>query len=256
MQQLYKHKIIHRDLKLENILLSQNVIKISDFGLSKQLEQFQYDVNSVKCGTPCTMAPEILLANTNYPKYTNKADVWSLGIILHELVYKKHPFDMDFQKMKKQQRVFIKKKYQIIESFIDKSLVFNPKNRIYMEEVFNHQINICQDINQQIYYQENVQFQSISKLQKNQQNIDKDFQCLQNKDLYYLKKRNIKKQINQIEFNLQLQEEKEIQKIKQINDQTISKTKSNINYFFTIIKFFGALSIQFTIYFYIKSILK
>lgn len=44
------------------------------------------------------MAPEILLSNEENIVFTEKADVWSLGIILYEMMYNKHPFNFDFMK--------------------------------------------------------------------------------------------------------------------------------------------------------------
>ena len=79
---MYKNNIIHRDLKMDNILITQdNVIKICDFGFAKELTQLE--VRSVKCGTPCTMAPEILHSISNRPVYSYKCDIFSLGVILH-----------------------------------------------------------------------------------------------------------------------------------------------------------------------------
>lgn len=72
MKELYKHNIFHRDIKLDNILLSGTEIKISDFGLSKQVMNNQLEVSSIKCGTPSTMAPEIFFSQHNYPVYSNK----------------------------------------------------------------------------------------------------------------------------------------------------------------------------------------
>jgi len=49
----------------------------------------QLSTYSHKCGTPYTMAPEVLLADNSHSiKYTDKQDVWSLGVILHQLYYK------------------------------------------------------------------------------------------------------------------------------------------------------------------------
>ena len=79
---LDKIGIIHRDLKLENVLLIENgcnnKIKLIDFGLST----FTDNINMFKkCGTPGYVAPEIL-ADKNYG---TKADVFSTGVILYSL---------------------------------------------------------------------------------------------------------------------------------------------------------------------------
>lgn len=53
---LHEHRILHRDIKPENILLKDDQIKISDLGMAKQLGDMSC-VESMKCGTPCFMAP-------------------------------------------------------------------------------------------------------------------------------------------------------------------------------------------------------
>ncbi|KAL4497262.1 hypothetical protein ABPG72_011197 [Tetrahymena utriculariae] len=140
MKELFKHKIIHRDIKLENILINEGQIKISDFGLSKQVQNNLLDVNSIKCGTPSTMAPEIFFSSTSYPSYNNKCDVWSLAVILHEMFYKVHPFNMNKEMLRKFQRLQVENKCDIVEDFLSKSLVYNQKKRMSLEEMFNHKI--------------------------------------------------------------------------------------------------------------------
>ena len=78
--------IIHRDIKPENILINHNTIKISDFGLSKMFHKAQL-FNTI-CGSPLYMAPEIEQTGT----YTNNSDIWSLGVVLYELLSKNHPY--------------------------------------------------------------------------------------------------------------------------------------------------------------------
>lgn len=84
---LYDNNIIHRDLKPKNILLTDNKrnIKLCDFGLSKITTNLTR-VNTV-CGSPLYMAPEIL----NHKEYDNKIDMWSIGIILYEMLFGYHP---------------------------------------------------------------------------------------------------------------------------------------------------------------------
>lgn len=81
---LQSHHIIHRDLKPENILLSGKesdvVLKIADFGLSRRVLPDNY-VETV-CGSPFYMAPEVL----QFQRYDYKVDMWSVGVILFELL--------------------------------------------------------------------------------------------------------------------------------------------------------------------------
>lgn len=83
----YTHaqNIIHRDLKLGNILLSDDMtIRLSDFGLSTLINNDSYSRALTKVGTDCYMAPEVLVGRTSG---TEKAiDIWGLGCILYELL--------------------------------------------------------------------------------------------------------------------------------------------------------------------------
>jgi serine/threonine protein kinase len=77
---LHENMVIHRDLKLENILYDpeHNLVKIGDFGLSRQ---FDYEVNNeyTNVGTPAYQPPELLLGLTHY---STSFDIWSAGCIL------------------------------------------------------------------------------------------------------------------------------------------------------------------------------
>lgn len=80
--------MIHRDIKAGNILLTEDgKIKISDFGISTQLEYTLASKDSV-IGTPFWMSPELLMRS----KYTTKTDIWSLGITAIELAENEPPF--------------------------------------------------------------------------------------------------------------------------------------------------------------------
>ena len=84
-------KIIHRDLKGQNIFLtSNNLIKLGDFGIAKILSQTHQKAKTV-VGTPYYLSPEII---ENKP-YSFKTDIWSLGVILYELCALKPPFNAD-----------------------------------------------------------------------------------------------------------------------------------------------------------------
>jgi calcium/calmodulin-dependent protein kinase I len=87
--------IVHRDLKLENILLLNHdhnaPIKIADFGLSKNMAP--NDVLSTMCGSPQYVAPEILEMGTgNSDQYSPACDMWSIGVILFILLSGYSPF--------------------------------------------------------------------------------------------------------------------------------------------------------------------
>ncbi|KAF8083838.1 hypothetical protein N665_0749s0002 [Sinapis alba] len=87
---IHDNHIIHRDLKPENILLAgsgdESVLKIADFSLSRKLLPGKY-LETV-CGSPFYMAPEVL----QFQRYNEKADMWSVGAILFELLHGYPPF--------------------------------------------------------------------------------------------------------------------------------------------------------------------
>jgi len=84
---MQKYKIIHRDLKLANIFLHNNSIVIGDFGFAKIGES----QTVTKLGTPYYMAPEILNVS-NKSSYTNKVDIWSLGICFYYILFGYLPY--------------------------------------------------------------------------------------------------------------------------------------------------------------------
>ncbi|CDW77617.1 serine threonine protein kinase [Stylonychia lemnae] len=89
---MHQRNIIHRDLKLDNILLKSSKqgiyeVRIADFGLAKQLKQGE--ILSHKCGTPSYIAPEIL----RYGEYDLKSDIFSLGSIMYNLITGKYLFE-------------------------------------------------------------------------------------------------------------------------------------------------------------------
>jgi serine/threonine-protein kinase ULK/ATG1 len=87
LKHLYKHNIAHRDLKPDNILVKNGVAKIIDFGFAKTLSN-PFEVMNEHLGTPLFMSPQIF----DKQPYTSKSDIWSLGVTLHELIYKCDPY--------------------------------------------------------------------------------------------------------------------------------------------------------------------
>ena len=89
---------VHRDLKLENVLLDKNEnVKLCDFGFTREYEG-KANYLQTFCGTVCYSAPEMLKGE----KYAGeKVDVWSLGIILYALIRGELPFDEDDDQLTK-----------------------------------------------------------------------------------------------------------------------------------------------------------
>ncbi|XP_036828406.1 serine/threonine-protein kinase PLK1-like isoform X1 [Oncorhynchus mykiss] len=88
-QYLHNNRVIHRDLKLGNIFLSDDMdVKIGDFGLATTIE-FDGERKKTLCGTPNYIAPEVLCKKG----HSFEVDVWSLGCILYTLLVGKPPFE-------------------------------------------------------------------------------------------------------------------------------------------------------------------
>lgn len=85
---LHRNNIIHRDLKCANIFLTEdNNIKIGDMGIIKVLNKSKFTNTNI--GTPYYMSPEVY----NNKKYSFKTDIWSIGVVLYELMTFKLPYD-------------------------------------------------------------------------------------------------------------------------------------------------------------------
>ncbi|AIN98260.1 NIMA-related kinase, putative [Leishmania panamensis] len=86
---MHEHRILHRDLKTQNIFLTKDgIVKVGDFGISTVLRN-TYELKHTICGTPYYFSPELCL---NKP-YNNKSDVWALGCVLYEMTTLNHAFD-------------------------------------------------------------------------------------------------------------------------------------------------------------------
>uniref|UniRef100_A0A7N8Y6P4 protein kinase C n=1 Tax=Mastacembelus armatus TaxID=205130 RepID=A0A7N8Y6P4_9TELE len=91
LQFLHDHKIVYRDLKLDNLLLdTDGFLKIADFGLCKEGMGYG-DRTSTFCGTPEFLAPEVLTDTS----YTRAVDWWGLGVLVYEMLVGESPFPGD-----------------------------------------------------------------------------------------------------------------------------------------------------------------
>jgi len=152
-KEMYKRNIIHRDLKLKNLLVKykdsnkQNfIVKLGDYGIGKFLNES--DSISGSKGTPETMAPEIILKKIS--KIENLVDIFSLGVILYQLSHNlNHPFDnYDFQRKTIYCNKYDADNFEIqfdksiknedFKDLVNRMLKINPKNRLTWEQYFNH----------------------------------------------------------------------------------------------------------------------
>jgi serine/threonine protein kinase len=147
------NNIIHRDLKPMNILLTRTdktdnevIVKLADFGFARFFEHNPAnttgydDMVATVCGSPIYMAPELLIND----KYNIKADLWSFGIIMYELLYGTNPYN--FPKNIAHLKELMEKKeinfdlcYSNNAIHLMKSLLqINPEKRIGWDDFFNH----------------------------------------------------------------------------------------------------------------------
>lgn len=136
LKYLAKKDIAHRDIKPDNIILSSsNRPVIVDFGLATECGVRNYIYKH--CGTPGYVAPEILVKDND--RITPNVDMFSLGIVLHLLIFKKFPYTgRDFSNILEQNRLaqfnFHSHEYAFLPSetkiLLEQMLDSNPRDRI------------------------------------------------------------------------------------------------------------------------------
>ena len=156
IKHIHSKKIVHRDIKLENILIDlNNNIKICDFGIGRILKnekQLLYD----KCGTPMYMAPEILTSSKTKGYEGYPVDIWSSGISLYIMLSGTLPFNLknnessDMSEESNHNNIelqysIINKEPKKIEKISNEArdllkglLNKNPRKRLTIEQILNH----------------------------------------------------------------------------------------------------------------------
>lgn len=143
---LRRHKIIHRDVKLENMLLKDGLLKIADFGTAKRGME---STSTKMIGTFLTMAPEVMqVFNTDDDEetYSSKVDLWSIGVVFYEILFGESPFYGSYvakmiQSMKNDSGDNLKILKPVspdVEALLKGLLRFDPKQRISWEDFFKH----------------------------------------------------------------------------------------------------------------------
>lgn len=144
-QYLHDNKIIHRDLKLGNLFLNDDMeLKIGDFGLATKVD-FEGERKKTLCGTPNYIAPEVL----NKKGHSYEVDVWSLGCILYTLLIGKPPFETSclkdtYAKIKKNEYTIPNNKISPqAKNLINHLLQADPALRPTMAQILNDDFFYC-----------------------------------------------------------------------------------------------------------------
>ena len=141
-------KIIHYDLKPQNILFNDGMIKISDFGLCKVMggDETRLELTSQGVGTYWYLPPECF--SHDYPKISPKVDIWSIGVIFYEMLYGVKPFGHEMSQERILKEGIMLKAYSFefpakpavsteIKDFIRKCLEYNQELRYNVFEAWN-----------------------------------------------------------------------------------------------------------------------
>ncbi|XP_071853198.1 serine/threonine-protein kinase PLK1-like isoform X1 [Apostichopus japonicus] len=130
VQYMHGKKVIHRDLKLGNLFIDDNMnIKIGDFGLATK-EEYDGERKRTLCGTPNYIAPEVLTKEG----HSFEVDSWSLGCIMYTLLVGRPPFETSslkdtYQRIKRNQYHIPSKISPTARSLITRFLHKNPLER-------------------------------------------------------------------------------------------------------------------------------
>ncbi|XP_054848719.1 serine/threonine-protein kinase PLK1-like [Eublepharis macularius] len=138
-QYLHGHRVIHRDLKLGNLFLSDDMeVKIGDFGLATRVE-YEGERKKTLCGTPNYIAPEVL----GKKGHSFEVDVWSIGCIMYTLLVGKPPFETSclketYMRIKNNDYTIPSHINPVAANLIQRMLRSDPATRPTIEELLNN----------------------------------------------------------------------------------------------------------------------
>jgi serine/threonine protein kinase len=134
-----ERRLVHRDLKLENIMLDRNGnIRVIDFGFSKAFSDRE-DVFSSRCGSPAYVAPEVITGRL----YTASVDVWSLGVVLYAMSVGHLPFEGPTTDAQLRKIAFVQPRYPCylssnLVTLLTGMLEKNGSRRLTLDQVRQH----------------------------------------------------------------------------------------------------------------------
>jgi polo-like kinase 1 len=142
LKYLHNHRVIHRDLKLGNLFLTDKMeLKVGDFGLATKLD-FEGERKRTVCGTPNYIAPEILDGKTGH---SYEVDIWSLGVIIYTLIIGKPPFETrdvktTYKRIKMNAYSFPETAIisEAAKNLISQILVTDPAKRPTLDQILTH----------------------------------------------------------------------------------------------------------------------
>ena len=182
IKHIHSQNIVHRDIKLENILIDlNNTIKICDFGIGRILTS-EDEILHDQCGTPMYMAPEILTCSKDIGYKGFPVDIWSAGIALYIMLSGTLPFSvknendsLDTKNNNKKKNMALKqaiihKEPKKIEKISDSArdllhglLNKDPNKRLTCDEILNHPWLNGEDINNKHHLFTKVEMLMLSK---------------------------------------------------------------------------------------------
>ncbi|KAL4495569.1 hypothetical protein ABPG72_020310 [Tetrahymena utriculariae] len=136
---LHKNKIIHRDLKLENVLIQNGKVKLCDFGCATFCDSPPYQRRRSFCGTLDYVSPEMIQDQI----YDKEIDIWAIGVIAFELCSGFAPFtqfndQQTYQAIQDVKHVWPKCFSEELKDFIKKIFVVDPTQRATANQLLYH----------------------------------------------------------------------------------------------------------------------
>ncbi|KAL4445241.1 hypothetical protein ABPG74_022054 [Tetrahymena malaccensis] len=191
---LFENNVIHRDLKLENILVFGDIVKITDFGTAKYIHPFNSIEQSLQ-GTLGYFSPQLLSNQENGTyKYTYKTDIFSLGVLLFHMIYGTFPWkcqNFNFMQLQDEYEQVLQvggiinyiifkpvNQFDILDKDIKQCIIsmleFREEDRISFEDLYNHKIFLKLDQFNDKSKRQSIQFSGLAVIdtQENQ-----DFQA-------------------------------------------------------------------------------